>query len=114
MKLICVLLLAAVTTACGGYSASTNPTASGAIQIQQLVPSSTTAGSSSFMLTVDGKGFAPGSVLYWNATPQATMFLTTGQLVANIPATLVANPASVSVYVRSNNANSNTVTFQVN
>ena len=114
MKLLCVLLLAALTTACGGYSASTNPTASGAIQIQQLVPSSTTAGSAGFMLTVNGKGFAPGAVVHWNATPQSTMYLTTSQVAANIPASLIANPITVSVYVRSNNANSNTVSFTIN
>jgi hypothetical protein len=114
MKLSCVLLLAALTTACGGYGASNNPTASGSVQIQQLVPSSTTAGSSSFVLTINGSGFAPGSVVYWNAMPQTTMYITASQVAANIPASLLANPVTVSVYVRSNNANSNTVSFTVN
>jgi hypothetical protein len=115
MRVFCVLLLSALTTACGGYSApGANSPGSASVQIQQLVPSSTTAGSGSFVLTINGTGFAPGSVVYWNAMPQTTMYMTTNQVAANIPASLIANPVAVSVYVRSNNANSNTVRFTVN
>jgi hypothetical protein len=115
MRLVCVLLLATVTTACGGYSApGANSPGSGSVQIQQLMPAGVTAGSASFVLTVNGTGFAPGAVVYWNTVPQTTMYVTTKQVAANIPASLVTNPINASVYVRSNSINSNTVSFTVN
>jgi hypothetical protein len=114
MKLVFVLLLAALTLSCG-YGSNYNPGMMGgsAPSIQMLIPNNTAAGGPAFILTVNGSRFAPGAVVFWNAMPQATTFATAGQVTAMIPAAQIANRGNVSVYVRSNGMNSNTVNFDV-
>jgi len=86
-----------------GYGSKYNPmTGTGAPTIQSLVPSSVPAGSPPFTLTVKGTGFASSSVVYWGtpATPRATTFVMGGnQLMAQITAADIANPATIPVYV---------------
>jgi len=114
MKLALVLLLMAVTLSCG-YGSNYNSGMMGgtAPSIQALIPNGTPAGGPAFVLTVNGTGFAPSAVVYWNAMPQNTTFAMTGQVTAMIPATLIANQGTASVYVRSGGMNSKTVTFNV-
>jgi len=117
MKFTIVILaaLALCTFGCGygsnynsGMRGGTMPT------MTQLVPGSVAAGAPSFMLTVNGTGFTNSAIVYWAGMPQQTQFVTTNQLVATIPADQVSAPTTVQVYVRSNNQNSNTMSFTVN
>jgi len=66
---------------------------------QPLVPDAAAPGGPGFTLTVNGAGFAPGSVLRWNGSPRVTHFVSQGQLTAIIPATDIAKPGTASVTV---------------
>ena len=48
--------------------------------ITSLSPSSTTAGAPGFILTVNGSGFAPLAVVFWNLTPLTTTVVSPTQL----------------------------------
>jgi hypothetical protein len=63
---------------------------------------------------VDGSGFASNAVVFWAGMAQPTMFVSANQLVATISGSQIAFPATIEVYVRSNNRNSNAMNFMVN
>jgi hypothetical protein len=120
MKSLSVFLLLMFSLGCGGYGSGngvkpTTPT------IAALSPDSVNAGSSQFVLTVNGTGFANNSVVYWNAARVATTYMSAGQLTATVPATDIAAAGMVSVYVNSpgtgtyaTGVNSNSVMFTIN
>jgi len=62
-------------------------------------PSSVTAGSASFTLTVSGRGFVGSSVVRWNGTARPTTFVSTRELRATITAADVVAPKTVPVNV---------------
>jgi IPT/TIG domain len=68
--------------------------------ITSLNPSTATAGSPAFALTVTGTNFVSGSVVRWNDSDRPTAFVTSTQLTAAIPATDIAaaGPARVRVF----------------
>lgn len=108
--LLSVLLLVAACTALGQ-----------APSISGISPSSATAGAPSFTLTVSGSGFvAPllilaGSGVNWNGSPLQTTFVSTSQLQASVPASMVASPGNASVIVANpDGSQSNAVTFVIN
>ncbi|HTQ57942.1 MAG TPA: putative Ig domain-containing protein [Bryobacteraceae bacterium] len=67
--------------------------------ITSLSPSSATAGSAAFTLTVNGTGFLSGATIDWNATPLVTTFVNATQLTAVVAASLIVNPGSVAITV---------------
>ncbi|HXJ17323.1 MAG TPA: hypothetical protein VNM68_09025 [Candidatus Polarisedimenticolia bacterium] len=86
---------------CGGNGGSSpNPTPI----IQQIFPSSITAGSDGFTLFISGTGFVSSSkgvsFAYWNGSARSTNFdATTGQLAVSILKSDVANPGIAQVNV---------------
>ena len=117
-----ILLLTIITFGCG-YGSHYNPMTGGGMgapNIQALVPNSMASGGSGFVLTINGTGFTGTSVVYWNASPRATTFVTASQLTAQISAADIASPAMVPVYVRATGGaygmgvNSNTMNFSIN
>jgi hypothetical protein len=68
---------------------------------QTLVPESAQTGGSAFTLTVNGTGFAPGSVVNWNGSPRTTTFVSSSQLKADIAATDIAKPETATITVSS-------------
>lgn len=78
---------------CGGYINYPAP------QLFSLTPPSILAGSPQFFLFANGKDFSPGSVVEWNGTMLATIFLSQSQLQATVPALLVQNPGTATVVV---------------
>ena len=64
-----------------------------------LVPSSIEAGQPGFTLTVKGGNFTPATTVYWNNNPLVTLFTSTSELTAQIPASFVQNAGSASVVV---------------
>jgi hypothetical protein len=113
-RIFVVLLLAVVLGSVGCGYGSRNYMGGGAVQATQLVPSSETAGSGDFLLTVTGTGFGTDAVIYWGTTPQASSaYMSTTQVTATIPAADIANMGSVQVYVRSAGMNSNALTFTI-
>ena len=103
MKTIFIILLTAFAVGCGGYGSGSGSgsMAAGAPRIAApLVPNTATAGSSAFILTVNGSGFVGQSVVYWNSTARTTTFVTSSQLTAAISADDVANAGDVPVFVK--------------
>jgi hypothetical protein len=100
MKGICVALLTLLSFGCGYGSQKTTPASPGIMPaISQLAPKSATSGGAGFVLTVNGSNFASNSVVNWNSAAQTTMFVTASQITANIPASAVATPGTVTVTV---------------
>lgn len=116
MKFVCVLLFTVVSLGCGyGSMHNYNNTMTGtSVQMSQIVPNAATSGAAGFMLTVNGNGFSSNSVVYWNSMPLSTRFVSANQLIAGVPASEVAMPAAVQVYVSSSGMASNMMQFTVN
>ena len=72
-----------------------NPTPS----VSSLSPVSAAAGSAEFVLTVNGSGFVPASVVRWNGSPRPTTYVGGSQLRATIGESDVAATGSASVTV---------------
>jgi hypothetical protein len=66
---------------------------------QPLVPVTVKPGSSQFMLTINGSGFASTAVVTWNGSTRTTSFISTTQIQAAISAADVARPGTASVNV---------------
>jgi IPT/TIG domain len=68
-----------------------------------VTPSSAVVGSSSFLMTITGSNFFSGSTVQWSSgatpTPLATSFISSTQLSAVVPASLVAAAGSAFVSV---------------
>jgi uncharacterized repeat protein (TIGR01451 family) len=70
--------------------------------VTQLVPNMVQAGSGSFLLTLDGIGFNSASTVSWNGQALPTTLLSTGQMTANVDASLIKQLgwAQISVTTR--------------
>lgn len=87
-----------VTTA-GGTTSTTISVSNPAPATSSLNPSSVTAGNVQFTLTVNGSNFVNGSVVRWNGTDLTTTFVSSTQLTATVPASLVTTAGTASVTV---------------
>ncbi len=87
------LLSNALNLTISASSSSNNPVPS----IASLSPSTIIAGSAAFTLQVNGGGFVPGAVVEWNGSSLFTVYVTSTQLLASVPAGDIATPGSVSV-----------------
>lgn len=67
--------------------------------LTSVAPSTVLAGSSGFTLTVNGNGFTPSSVVYWNGSPRPTTFFSATQLFAQLTAADVAAAGTANVTV---------------
>jgi hypothetical protein len=84
--------------------------------ITSLQPSSATAGSGAFTLTVNGSSFVSGAVVNFNGNARTTTFLSANQVSAAILATDVASAGTPSVTVTNPSPGggpSNALTFSV-
>jgi len=84
--------------------------------ITALSPSSATAGSAAFALTVSGTGFINGSVVNFNGSPRTTTFVSATQLTAALLASDIASVGTPAVTVTNptpGGGTSNSVTFNV-
>jgi hypothetical protein len=66
---------------------------------QPLVPGAAMPASSGFALTVNGTGFVPKSVIYWNGSKRTTQFVSADRLTASISAADLAKAGTASVAV---------------
>ena len=84
-----------------GYSAkSTTPAVAGTMPtVSALAPSSVTAGSPSFVLTVNGTNFNANAAVNLNSVAQATSRVSANQLTATIPAASITTAGTVTVTV---------------
>jgi uncharacterized protein (TIGR03437 family) len=75
--------------------------------VRSLSPSSAVAGSPAFTLTVNGGpnsflsggSIFSGAVVQWNGTPLATTYVSSMQLTAQVPASLIATPGTANVTI---------------
>ena len=69
------------------------------LMLSNLQPSNTVAGTSAFLLTVNGSGFTKATSITWNGATQTTTFVNSSQVTTTIPATLIAMPGTANVTV---------------
>jgi len=67
--------------------------------VRQLAPSAAATGGSTFVVTVYGSNFVPGSVVRWNGTSRATSFVSATRLDVSVPATNLAAAGTALVTV---------------
>jgi uncharacterized protein (TIGR03437 family) len=87
-----------------------------AAMVFSLSPSSVTAGSAAFPLTVYGSGFVAGSMVFWNGAALATSYYSGTQVTGFVTADLVGVRAGTSASVTVRNpggAESNSVTLAI-
>jgi trimeric autotransporter adhesin len=117
MKRIFLCLLALALVGCGygsrNYSPGMTGSGGGAPAISSLTPNTATAGSMAFAMTINGSRFGTDAVVYWDAQPIGTMYVSSNQVVANITAADVATANTVPVYVRTGGMNSNSMNFTI-
>lgn len=95
------------TASCPATTPANSPT------ITSLAPSSATAGSSTFTLTVNGSNFASGATVQWNGTNLPTTFVSSTQLTTSVSASLIASAGTASVTVSSGGQTSPSVSFTI-
>jgi len=98
LNTILIGTLIAITLACG-YSSKNNVTPTAMPTIANLSPSSASAGTAAFMLTVNGSSFGSNAVVNWNSSAQTTTVVNGGQLTIAVPASAVANAGTIKVSV---------------
>jgi uncharacterized protein (TIGR03437 family) len=90
--------------------------------VRSLSPGSAVAGSPAFTLTVNagpnsflsGGSIFSGAVVQWNGTPLVTMYVSSTQLTAQVPASLIATPGTANVTIVNPGASpGNTVVFTI-
>lgn len=85
--------------------------------VSGISPTSATAGSPAFTLTVNGTNFISSSVVQWNGAAQPTSIVSSTQVTAQIPATNIVSAGTANVTVTNpapGGGVSNTVTFTIN
>lgn len=77
----------------------TGPTPpAGQAQISSVSPTSAAAGAASFTLTVNGSSFVRTTTVLWDdLTPLATTYVSSTVLQAQVPATLITRPTTVTI-----------------
>lgn len=78
-----------------------------------LTPGSVPVNSVPFVMTINGSNFTTDAVVFWQGTPQSTMFITSNQLMVKVTNTDLMFTGLVPIYVRTGGQNSNTVDFDV-
>lgn len=103
MKITTTVFLAtllALGLACGYSSHATTPPAVGTTpNISALAPSSTAAGSTGVILTVNGTNFNSNATINWAGSAIATTHVSGGQVMATIPDANVATAGTAAVTV---------------
>ena len=84
-------------------------------KLSSLSPSSKDAGAPAFTLSVKGSNFQSFSTIDWNGSPLATTYVSSTQLKASVPASLIVNAgaATVSVVTAAGGGTSNTKPFTI-
>jgi hypothetical protein len=70
--------------------------------ITSLSPTTAVAGGAAFTLTITGTNFTATSISSWGATALATTYVSATQLMATVPASLIASAGAMSVIIVSN------------
>jgi hypothetical protein len=106
-----VFVAALLLASCGGGVAN-NPSPT----VTSTTPPSVPAGSPGFVLTVNGHGFAPQSVIFFNGSGIQSIFQSGSALTANISSSFVSTPGDVTIEVQTpqpGGGTSNQITFTI-
>jgi len=79
--------------------------------INQLTPNTAPVNSVPFTMTIQGQNFGADAVVFWNAIPQQTTFVSATQLQVAVTATDLTFTGLNHIFVRTGGVNSNTVDF---
>jgi len=115
-RYIALLLASLLTLGCGMGSGNHDPHSVISFSppsIATLTPNSVPVNSVPFTMTINGSNFGTDALVFWNGTPQFTIFVTSKQLMANVTDTDLLFAGLVPIYVRTGGLNSNTVDFNV-
>ncbi len=97
-----------------GTAASMPYAINSGLTIQSLNPGFAMSGGQAFTLLLNGGGFLPGAVARWNGTSLNTTFISSTQLTAAIPASLIAEVGSATIGVTNPGGSlSNVVPFAI-
>src|SRR5579864_9528736 len=118
MRYFSVLLVSLLSLGCGNSKSAGNGDPFKAFvfsppAITTLTPNSVPVNSVPFAMTINGNNFNTDAVVFWNGTPQSTLFVTSNQLMVKVTDTDLMFMGLVPVYVRTGGQNSNTVDFDV-
>ncbi|MDE3186851.1 MAG: IPT/TIG domain-containing protein [Acidobacteriota bacterium] len=103
-----VALIPGVLTGCGGSSfngtlntgGGSGPTPpAGTPTVTALSPSSAVAGGQGFTLTVTGTNFKSGDTVEWGFTPLTSIYVSSTEMTAQVPASDIATPGGITVIV---------------
>lgn len=83
-----------------------------ALTLASISPTTVYAGGPAFNLTVLGQGFTASSAVQWNGSPLTTTYVSTDELLGQVPASDVASPGTVSVAVQNPAAQGGTTSPQ--
>ena len=108
------VIIAALTGCGSGGEAVNAPPPPSAITLS-VFSNPVPAGSPGFMGIANGGGFTETSILYWNGQALETSIQTSGILYASVPAALLLQPGSATLYVKDSKtgASSNSLKFAI-
>lgn len=99
-KLLIVALVACgLASACSQYNTNLSVQTSSSV-LRFVSPGSWTAGGQSFTLTANGAGFVTGAIILWNGTALNTTLVSSSQVTAPVPASLLVNPGTVQIAIQ--------------
>jgi hypothetical protein len=102
--------------ACGAPAATKATFTTGVtapLAITSLAPNNAPANSVPFTMVVNGNNFSTGAQVFWNNSPQFTVFVNASQLQVSVTEADLMFSGLAEVYVRNDGVNSNTVEFAV-
>ena len=82
--------------------------------ITSISPSSAPVGSKTFVMTITGSNFTPGSVVRWNGVDQQTTYVSPKQLRIKVSAKALQSPGTISITVYTYGRNRNKVLVKSN
>jgi type IV pilus biogenesis protein CpaD/CtpE len=99
-KTILLAALFAFSLGCGYSAKPTTPAVAGTMPtVSALAPNSVTAGSPSFVLTVNGTNFNSNAAINLNGAAEVTSHVSANQLTATVPSATVATAGTVTITV---------------
>ncbi len=98
-----------VNSSLGASSGAIFAVNSAAPTISSLSPSSANMGDPEFTLTINGSNFDPSATVSWGATPLARTYVSSAQLTAVVPASLIAAPGTANVTVTTSSGGTSSV-----
>jgi trimeric autotransporter adhesin len=92
------VLICGLASACSQYNTNLSIQTSSST-LTFVSPTTWPVGAQGFTITANGTGFVNGAFILWNTTPLTTTFVSSVQLTAPVPASLLTAPGTVQVAI---------------